>query len=102
MTSSSPASSLALHQDAHAQSDEDKWPKPPNPVEIQGAELVQQEQHAQADKNQRANRHTRMPLRRQQRVGTAHRSAGINLVARSRRERIAPDVGTAEHIVQTK
>jgi hypothetical protein len=57
MMSSSPASPLALHQDANAYSDEDEWPEPPNPVKMQGAHFVEQEQHTQADQDNRANGH---------------------------------------------
>ena len=70
MTSSSPSPSRALHQHANTDGDQDEGPESPEPIEVEPAKLLQQEDHAQTDQDKRSHRHART-VRCRLFVGTA-------------------------------
>src|SRR5271165_7084358 len=59
MTPSSPSPPGTLHQDTYSDGDQDHGPESTEPIEVEPAKLLQQEDHTQADEHKRANRYAR-------------------------------------------
>src|SRR5580700_305994 len=59
MTPSSPSPPGALHQHADPDGNQDDGPESPEPIEVEPAKLLQQEDHAQGDQHKRSHRYAR-------------------------------------------